>query len=104
MSLDSGPAATKALDTVCEPHGGQAPDAVITCAGSSKPMFLVEMEEQDLVDGMMNGYWIQAWTGWVSNACASFSTACSPAVDRLPLERWPNNANKGQKLCSYPQP
>lgn len=64
--MDSGSTATKALEVVCEAHGGEAPDAVFTCAGSSKPMFFLDMEEQDLLDGMMNAYWLQAWTAWVS--------------------------------------
>lgn len=28
-------------------------------------MFFVEMTEQDMVDGMTNGYWVQAWTAFV---------------------------------------
>ncbi|KDR78011.1 hypothetical protein GALMADRAFT_64901 [Galerina marginata CBS 339.88] len=66
LGLDSGPAAAEALEVVCEAHGGKAPDAVFACAGSSKPMFFVEMKDSDLVDGMMNGYWIQAWTAWAA--------------------------------------
>ncbi|KAF4623314.1 hypothetical protein D9613_002306 [Agrocybe pediades] len=66
MPLDSGTAAAMALEVVCQPHAGEAPDAVIACAGSAKPMFFVEMDEDDLVDGMSNGYWIQAWTGWAA--------------------------------------
>jgi len=33
-------------------------------------MFFVEMEEQDLVDGMANAYWLQAWTAWVRDSLA----------------------------------
>ena len=62
--------ATAALELVSEPYGGDAPDAVFACAGSAKPMFFVEMEEQDLVDGMLNAYWLQAWTAWVRNSLA----------------------------------
>ncbi|KJA26531.1 hypothetical protein HYPSUDRAFT_36242 [Hypholoma sublateritium FD-334 SS-4] len=65
-ALATAPEAVAALDAVCAPYGGEAPDAVFTCAGSSKPMFLVEMEEQDLVEGMSNAYWAQAWTAWAS--------------------------------------
>ncbi|KAF6756246.1 oxidoreductase [Ephemerocybe angulata] len=57
-------ASTAALEAVCELHDGAAPDAVFTCAGSSKPMFFVEMTEQDMKDGMDYGYWVQAWTVW----------------------------------------
>ncbi|KAF8883878.1 oxidoreductase [Gymnopilus junonius] len=65
-ALDSGSAASEALELVCKTHGGAAPDAIFCCAGSSKPMFFVEMEEKDLTDGMSNGYWIQAWTAWAA--------------------------------------
>ncbi|KAF8200228.1 oxidoreductase [Pholiota molesta] len=65
-ALASGSEATAALDAVCEPYGGEAPDAVFMCAGSSKPMFFVEMEERDLVEGMSNAYWVQAWTAWAA--------------------------------------
>ncbi|KAF8162844.1 oxidoreductase [Crassisporium funariophilum] len=63
-SLDSASGSTAALEAVCRPHGGNAPDAVFACAGGSKPMFFVEMTEEDMVNGMTNGYWVQAWTTW----------------------------------------
>ncbi|CAA7263965.1 unnamed protein product [Cyclocybe aegerita] len=65
-ALDTAAASTEALEAVCEPFGGQAPDAIIMCAGASKPMFFVEMTEEDLVNGMTNGYWVQAWTAWAA--------------------------------------
>ncbi|KAF8812948.1 oxidoreductase, partial [Phlegmacium glaucopus] len=65
-SLDTALASTLALEDVCGPFDGQCPDAVFACAGSSKPMFFVEMDEQDLVNGMTNGYWVQAWTAWAA--------------------------------------
>ncbi|KAF8194594.1 oxidoreductase [Pholiota molesta] len=65
-ALGSGSDATVALDAVCEPYEGESPDAVFTCAGSSKPMFFVEMEERDLMEGMSNAYWVQAWTSWAA--------------------------------------
>ena len=54
-----------ALDLVCKPYEGEAPNAMLTCAGSSKPMFFVEMEKRNIVDGMTKAYWLQAWTAWV---------------------------------------
>jgi 3-dehydrosphinganine reductase len=39
---------------------------VFTCAGAAKPKFFVEMDEQELIDGMVDSYWVQAWTAWVS--------------------------------------
>ncbi|KAJ2931994.1 hypothetical protein H1R20_g5105, partial [Candolleomyces eurysporus] len=65
-SLVSASESTAALEAVCKAHNGQAPDAVITCAGSAKPGFFIEATEQDLLDGMQNGYWIQAWTAWAA--------------------------------------
>ena len=65
FSLDTAADSAAALRAACEIHGGQAPDAVFACAGSSKPMYFVEMEEEDLTRGMVNGYWVQAWTVFV---------------------------------------
>lgn len=64
-----------ALHAVCEPHGGQAPDAIFTCAGSSKPKFFMEMTEDDLTQGMDNGYWVQAWTAFVCDITVLLTTA-----------------------------
>jgi len=66
-ALQPASEAVAALELVSKPYGGEAPDAVFACAGSAKPMFFVDMEEQDLVDGMTNAYWLQAWTAWVRN-------------------------------------
>lgn len=66
FALDTAKAATEALEAVCEPYDGEAPDATFTCAGAARPGFFVEMTEKDLANGMTNGYWIQAWTAWVS--------------------------------------
>jgi len=65
-SLDTASGSTQALQDVCRPFGGQCPDAVFACAGRSRPKFFVEMDEQDLVDGMTDGYWVQAWTAWAA--------------------------------------
>lgn len=67
FSLNTAKDSADALIAVCEPHHGLTPDAIFTCAGGSKPMFFVEMEEQDMVDGMTMGYWVQAWTAFVCN-------------------------------------
>lgn len=66
FTLDTAKAATEALQAVCESYDGEAPDATFTCAGAARPGFFVEMAEEDLTNGMTNGYWIQAWTAWVS--------------------------------------
>ena len=65
FSLDDVANSAKALEAACEPHNGQAPDAVFACAGSSKPGFFVEMSAEDMTQGMVNGYWVQAWTALV---------------------------------------
>jgi len=65
-SLDTASGSTQALQDACRPFGGQCPDAVFACAGRSRPKFFVEMDEQDLVDGMTDGYWVQAWTAWAA--------------------------------------
>ncbi|KAJ7116443.1 hypothetical protein C8R44DRAFT_854845 [Mycena epipterygia] len=62
FSLNNAADSLAALDTVCKAHNGQSPDAVFACAGSSKPMFFMDMTEEDLTEGMVNGYWVQAWT------------------------------------------
>jgi len=66
FALDTAKAATEALEAVCRPYNGEAPDATFTCAGAARPGFFVEMTEEDLANGMTSGYWIQAWTAWVS--------------------------------------
>jgi 3-dehydrosphinganine reductase len=66
FSLDSAAESAAALKAACDIHGGTAPDAVFACAGSSKPMYFVEMDEQDLTQGMTAGYWVQAWTAFAA--------------------------------------
>ncbi|PPR08280.1 hypothetical protein CVT24_001120 [Panaeolus cyanescens] len=65
-SLDTAAASEKALDEVCQLYDGVAPDIVFNCAGASRPGFFVEMSEQDLTNGMKDGYWVQAWTAWAA--------------------------------------
>ncbi|KAF9526241.1 oxidoreductase [Crepidotus variabilis] len=65
-SLDTASASTEALEAACHPFEGQAPDAVVTCAGGAAPGFFVELEEKDLFNGMQNNYWVQAWTAWAA--------------------------------------
>ena len=38
------------------------PDAFFLCAGSARPAYLVENTEEHLVQGMEQGYWVQAWS------------------------------------------
>ncbi|TFK37303.1 oxidoreductase [Crucibulum laeve] len=66
FSLTSAETSTTALEAVCAPFDGKAPDAVFACAGASRPAFFVEMEAQHLEQGMRDGYWVQAWTAWAA--------------------------------------
>ena len=64
-SLISAKESQEALRAVIAGHNEEVPDAVFLCAGGSKPKFFVEMSEEELVQGMDMGYWVQAWTAWV---------------------------------------
>ncbi|KAH7927027.1 NAD(P)-binding protein [Leucogyrophana mollusca] len=66
FALDNAESSAAALKAASEGHGGQVPDAVFACAGGSKPMFFLDMEERDLTQGMDNGYWVQAWTAFAA--------------------------------------
>ncbi|KAJ7054992.1 oxidoreductase [Mycena amicta] len=62
FSLSTAKESAAALEAACAHHDGRAPDAVFACAGSSKPMFFLDMTEEDMANGMVQGYWVQAWT------------------------------------------
>ncbi|KAF9219888.1 oxidoreductase [Gyrodon lividus] len=62
-SLASPSSSAAALAAATAGHA-EFPDAVFCCAGASHPMFFVEMGEGDIQEGMMDGYWVQAWTAW----------------------------------------
>ncbi|KAJ6570125.1 oxidoreductase [Mycena vulgaris] len=62
FSLNEAEESAAALEAVCKRHDGRAPDAVFACAGSSKPKFFMDMTPEDMQEGMINGYWVQAWT------------------------------------------
>ncbi|KAJ6577430.1 oxidoreductase [Mycena capillaripes] len=64
--LDTAAASAAALEAVCKPYNNQSPDAIFTCAGSQKPKFFMDMSEDDLKQGMVQGYWVQAWTVMVA--------------------------------------
>lgn len=66
FSLDTAEESAAALQAASDAHGGQVPDAVFACAGAAKPMYLLEMQPEDLSRGMTNGYWIQAWTAFAT--------------------------------------
>ncbi|KIJ65417.1 hypothetical protein HYDPIDRAFT_130543 [Hydnomerulius pinastri MD-312] len=66
FALDTAEMSAAALRAASDAHGGHVPDAVFACAGSSKPMFFLEMEEKDMTQGMVNGYWVQAWTAFAA--------------------------------------
>lgn len=66
FSLNTAEESAAALQAASDAHGGKVPDAVFACAGASKPMYLLEMQPEDLSRGMANGYWIQAWTAFAA--------------------------------------
>ncbi|KAG2143690.1 hypothetical protein DEU56DRAFT_733169 [Suillus clintonianus] len=65
-SLDTAGESAAALRAASDGHGGHVPDAVFACAGASKPMYFLDMQAEDLTRGMMNGYWVQAWTAFAA--------------------------------------
>jgi len=67
FSLAAPEQSKKALESVCGTHDGQAPDAVFLCAGAATPKFFLEMTEEELMNGMSDGYWVQAWTAWAAS-------------------------------------
>lgn len=66
FSLNTAEESAAALQAASDAHGGKVPDAVFACAGASKPMYLLEMQPEDLSRGMANGYWVQAWTAFAA--------------------------------------
>ncbi|KAG9050048.1 3-dehydrosphinganine reductase [Serendipita sp. 407] len=60
-SLTSLAGSTSALESAAEAHGGRAPDALFTCAGTAKPGYFLTMDENAMTEGMANSYWIQAF-------------------------------------------
>ncbi|KAG1750529.1 uncharacterized protein EDB91DRAFT_1235048 [Suillus paluster] len=66
FSLDTAEESAAALRAASDAHGGHVPDAVFACAGASKPMYLLDMQAEDLTRGMTNGYWVQAWTAFAA--------------------------------------
>lgn len=66
FSLNTAEESAAALQAASDAHGGKVPDAVFACAGAAKPMYLLEMQPEDLSRGMANGYWVQAWTAFAA--------------------------------------
>ncbi|KAG2104729.1 uncharacterized protein F5147DRAFT_775552 [Suillus discolor] len=66
FSLDTAEESAAAFQAASDAHSGKVPDAVFACAGAAKPMYLLEMQPEDLSSGMTNGYWIQAWTAFAA--------------------------------------
>ncbi|EIW81773.1 oxidoreductase [Coniophora puteana RWD-64-598 SS2] len=66
FSLNSASESAAALKAASDAFGGRAPDAVFACAGAAKPMYVMEMSEEDMTKGMMDGYWVQAWTAFAA--------------------------------------
>ena len=67
FSLSTADESAKALEAASVPHGGKSPDALFLCAGAARPKFIVDSSEQDMLQGMVEGYWVQAWSALVRN-------------------------------------
>jgi 3-dehydrosphinganine reductase len=65
FSLETCEGAKKALEAACTVYNDAAPDALFLCAGTAKPKYFIEMTEEEIVNGMSQGYWVQAWTSFV---------------------------------------
>lgn len=63
--LDTATKSAEAIEAAASAHQGRCPDAFFLCAGAAKPKFCVETSEQDHIDGMTSGYWVQAWSAFV---------------------------------------
>ena len=101
-SLTSAKESQEALQAVIAGHNGETPDSVFLCAGGSKPKFFVEMSEEELVQGMDMGYWVQAWTAWV---CVSFSEGWANLMVQAGREqRDDQDTEKGQDLLCLVNP
>ncbi|KAG1852863.1 hypothetical protein DFJ58DRAFT_841760 [Suillus subalutaceus] len=66
FSLNTAEESSAALQVASDAHSSQVPDAVFACAGAAKPMYLLEMQPEDLSREMENVYWIQAWTAFAA--------------------------------------
>lgn len=66
FALDSHDASAEALAAAAAANGGELPDVVFACAGAARPMFLVDMQPDDFERGMVNGFWLQAWTAFAA--------------------------------------
>ncbi|KAJ8589599.1 NAD(P)-binding protein [Rhizopogon salebrosus TDB-379] len=66
FSLNTAEESAAALRAASDAHGGCVPDAVFTCAGAARPMYLLDMQAEDLTRGMTDGYWVQAWTAFAA--------------------------------------
>ncbi|KAJ6540779.1 hypothetical protein B0H19DRAFT_1269315 [Mycena capillaripes] len=71
FSLYTAADSAAALTAACAPHGGNSPDAVFACAGSARPMYFVEMTEEDMRRGMDDAYWVQVGCGRGPSLCAA---------------------------------
>lgn len=64
-SLHTAEGASAAIEAECKANNGRAPDAFFLCAGTSRPYFWVENTSEDLINGMNQAYWVQAWPAHV---------------------------------------
>lgn len=59
-SLTDSVSSAAALQAACDDHRGRCPDAIFLCAGTARPGFFVEEDEDNLRQSMDDAYWVQA--------------------------------------------
>ena len=79
------------MEAACEANNGVTPDAFFLCAGSARPYFWVENTEEDLINGMNQAYWAQAWTAYVRTALQRLLILLSDTCDITILRRLPKD-------------
>ncbi|KZV72401.1 oxidoreductase [Peniophora sp. CONT] len=65
-SLDSFDNAQAAYDEACGAHNGTPADAVFMCAGSARPGFWIEQDEEDIRRGIDQSYSVTAFTARIA--------------------------------------
>ncbi|EJU06024.1 oxidoreductase [Dacryopinax primogenitus] len=62
--ISTAAGAQAALEAVCTPFAGQAPDAVFLCAGNARPLYFVEAKEEDFKSQIGTLYFTALWSAW----------------------------------------
>ncbi|KAI6106060.1 hypothetical protein EDD16DRAFT_1695674 [Pisolithus croceorrhizus] len=91
-------ASAEALAAVYAWNGGQVPDAVFACAGTSRPMYLIDMTAEDFKRDMTDGFWLKpAAKGMARQDKKGKIILVSPALGYMSFVGYPSKA----PLLSY---